>query len=90
LSEAIAAQSDLSLYLTEWCSYCVRVRRVIDELGVEIELRDVSEDRDHLQALVGATGRETVPCLRIDDPASDSQWMHESADIIQYLQTRFG
>ena len=79
--------SDLSLYQTEWCPFCARVRSAIARLGVEVELRDISEQREHLQELVAATGREMVPCLRIGD--GEAQWMHESADIIAYLEQRF-
>ena len=79
--------SDLSLYQTEWCPFCVRVRSAIARLGAEVELRDISEQQEHLQELVAATGREMVPCLRIGD--GEAQWMHESADIIAYLEQRF-
>jgi hypothetical protein len=28
-----------------------------------------------------------VPCLRIEQPGGGVRWMHESADIIRYLET---
>jgi hypothetical protein len=28
-----------------------------------------------------------VPCLRIEQPGGAARWMHESADIIRYLET---
>ena len=89
MSDTLATPADLSLYQTEWCPFCVRVRSVVVRLGLEVELRDISESRDHLQELVEATGRQMVPCLRIEDEAGGAQWMHESADIIAYLQQRF-
>ena len=35
----------LALYKYDLCGYCRRVLRVIDELGVEIELRDTLKQR---------------------------------------------
>ena len=78
----------LSLYEFTSCPYCARVRKFIAEQGLEIELRDVSRDRDRLEELVAATGRQMVPCLRIEGEDGDVQWMHESVDIIEYLRGR--
>lgn len=95
MSDPAETSSDLSLYQSEWCPFCVRVRGAIEQLGVDLELRDVEVDASHLQDLVAATGRQTVPCLRIETPANadgasgDVRWMHESSDIIAYLQQRF-
>ena len=77
----------LSLYEYMACPFCRRVRDAIDRLGLEIERRNIQQEREHFEALVGATGRATVPCLRIED-GDDVQWMHESLDIIAYLERR--
>ena len=34
-------------------------------------------------------GKRKVPCLRIKKDSKD-QWMYNSKDIIEYLQTSFG
>ena len=80
----------LSLYQYDSCPFCARVRHALDALDIELEIRDVMLDRSHLQDLVEATGRTTVPCLRIDGEAGDTVWMHESLDIIRYLDARYG
>ncbi|MBX7195450.1 MAG: glutaredoxin [Sandaracinaceae bacterium] len=80
---------DLALYHFDGCPYCARVRRVLDELGVEVELRDIDEDPAHLRALVEARGRRTVPVLRIRHAEGD-EWMPESSDIVAFLRERFG
>ena len=54
------------------------------------ELRDIHADPQRLRELVDATGRQTVPCLRISGEAGESRWVHESSDIIAYLRERFG
>ena len=79
----------LALYYTPTCPFCVRVLRVIDELGIDVELRNVWEDPQHRTDLVEARGRATVPVLRCTSAEKD-RWMPESADIIRYLRERFG
>ena len=90
-AEADAATASLALYHYDACGFCRRVRKAIESLGLEIELRNVMEDRDRYRELLTHGGRTTVPCLCIgkDDPAS-AQWMYESADIIAWLVERFG
>jgi glutathione S-transferase len=79
----------LSLYHFEGCPWCTRVRTALDRLGIEVELRDVQNEPTRRAELIGATGRATVPCLRIED-ANGARWMHESADIIRWLEGRYG
>lgn len=80
----------LSLYQYDSCPYCARVRSVLDRLGLEIELRDVLMEPEHSRDLIEATGRRTVPVLRIETAEGEVSWMPESAEIIRYLQERFG
>lgn len=82
--------AQLSLYHYDSCFYCSRVRRAIAELGLDIELRDVLLDREHRKDLVAATGRGTVPVLRIRYADDREVWMPESRDIIAFLQRNFG
>ncbi len=78
----------LALYYTPTCPFCIRVLRVIDELGIAVELRDISSDDQYRAELVEARGRATVPVLRCTSRTRD-RWMPESADIIRYLRDRF-
>ena len=82
--------SGLSLYHTPFCSYCERVRVTASRLGLYLPLRDISESFAHLEELVEATGRQSVPCLRIEREDGSVEWMHESEDIAAYLEARFG
>ena len=74
----------LALYKYDTCPYCRFVYRALDELSVNIEYRDIRQERSHLESLMGATGRRTVPCLFIDGEA-----MFESADIVAWLRANF-
>lgn len=80
----------LSLYQTRFCPYCERVRRTVAELGIELESRDINASSARRAELATATGRTTVPCLRIEGDDGSVEWMHESSDIIAFLETRFG
>ena len=84
-----AQTKGLALYQFKTCPFCIKVRRVIHGLSLNIELRDAQNDPQHREALLQGGGRIKTPCLRITDEQGNSQWMYESADIIQYLRKRF-
>lgn len=75
----------LSLYGYPQCPYCRRVLQAIDTLGLDIELRNTLQSRDYQRDVVEATGRGTVPVLRIESSDGQVRWLPESADIIEYL-----
>lgn len=78
------------LYVRPMCMFCWRVTRAAQALGVELETRNIWADEVAGQELFTATGRATVPVLRIIDKAGQSQWIPESSDIVTYLQKTFG
>jgi len=80
----------LALYHFDGCPFCVRVLRVIDSMGLDVELRNIYEVPEHLKALREVRGRTTVPVLRITSPDGTERWMPESADIVRYLQATYG
>ena len=75
----------LSLYGYPQCPFCARVLRAIEELDLEIPLLNTRQDATHREAVVEATGRGTVPVLKIEGADGEVRWMPESADIIRYL-----
>jgi len=77
----------LALYHFDSCPYCEHVRGALRRLDLEVELRNVQTEPKWGQELVSATGKQMVPCLRIEQPGSAARWLHESADIIRYLET---
>ena len=83
-------KDSLALYHFDGCPFCTRVRRVIDALGLDVELRSIFDDPKHLRALREARGRTTVPVLRITSPDGEERWMPESADIVRYLEATYG
>ncbi|MGM0905342.1 MAG: glutathione S-transferase N-terminal domain-containing protein [Pseudomonadota bacterium] len=82
------ACKSLALYQFAACPFCVKVRKEIARLNLNIELRDAKNNDEHRDALLNGGGRVKVPCLRIEE-GDKVQWMYESDDINQYLQQRF-
>ncbi|HAS14161.1 MULTISPECIES: glutaredoxin family protein [Idiomarina] len=82
------ACKSLALYQFAACPFCVKVRKEIARLNLNIELRDAKNNDEHRNALLNGGGRVKVPCLRIEE-GDKVQWMYESDDINQYLENRF-
>lgn len=72
----------LELYHMPSCPYCLKVRRYMDEHGIEIPLRDITADAAARDQLESVGGKVQVPCLFIDGTP-----LYESDDIIAYLAT---
>lgn len=81
---------NLALYQFKTCPFCVKVRREMRRLSLNIPLLDAQPDGPIRGDLIRGGGKAMVPCLRITNAHGESEWMYESAQIIQYLQTRFG
>lgn len=84
-----AACAKLALYQFAACPFCVKVRRVMTQYALPIELRDAKNDEAFKAELLAQGGKPKVPCLRIDKDDGSVQWMYESNDIIAYLKREF-
>jgi glutathione S-transferase len=84
------ATQKLALYFYETCWFSGTVRSTIQQLALNIELRDIHQERAHYERLVSEGGRPTVPCLQIERDDGAIEWLYESRDISSYLETRFG
>ena len=82
-------QGTLALYGYPQCPFCARVLQAIEELDVDVPLRNTMQEPSYRAAVVEATGRGTVPVLRIDGEDGEVEWLPESADIIRYLVDRY-
>ena len=83
-------ETTLALYVRDYCLFCHRVLRTVDQLGLQIDIRNIWQDQEHEQELLSATGRGTVPVLKIDKGGEPAEWMPESAEIIRYLKQQSG
>ena len=80
--------SRLALYHFDTCPFCLRVRRGLARMGVEVELRNIHRDRSRYDELVRGGGKQQVPCLRIEHEDGDAEWLYESSDIVVWLEAR--
>jgi glutaredoxin 3 len=55
------ARAEILVYARDWCSYCWRVKRLLERRGYEFEVVDATGDPKMRAWLVEATGRTTVP-----------------------------
>lgn len=88
-SRADEASKNLALYQFKACPFCIKVRKEIARLGLNIETRDAQHDPEHRAALETGGGRIKVPCLRIQQEDGSERWLYESNQIKAWLQERF-
>ena len=81
-----AATRGLALYQYVACPFCVKTRRAMRRLGVDIELRDAKNDERWRNELLQQGGKQQVPCLRIPTADGKARWLYESDDIIAHLE----
>lgn len=84
-----AATRHLALYQFRACPFCIKTRRAMKRLSLQIELRDAQHDPKSREELAQGGGQLKVPCLRIDEEDGTVRWLYESDDIIAYLHQRF-
>ena len=79
----------LTLYQYKTCPFCVKVRRTMKRLSLDVEKRDPKRSEIAKKELVDGAGKLKCPCLKIDEGDKGVRWMFDSKDIISYLEERF-
>ena len=80
----------LALYHFPTCPFCLKTRRAIRRLSLDIELRNARSDEAHRAALIAGGGKPQVPCLLITDANGQTTWLYESDAINAWLNCEFG
>lgn len=88
-ARADEASKHLALYQFKACPFCIKVRKEIARLGLNIETRDAQHNPEHRAALEAGGGRIKVPCLKIQQDDGSERWLYESDEIKAWLQDRF-
>ena len=73
----------LTLFYKPTCPYCQRVLGEAEEMGIKMNLKDISADEAVAAELIEVGGKRQVPYL-VDEERGES--MYESGDIIEYLR----
>ena len=79
----------LMLYQFKTCPFCIKTRRAIKRLSLNIAIVDAQKNQQNRHELLEGGGTIKVPCLRITHDDGSVEWMYESTDIINYLESRF-
>ena len=80
---------NLVMYQFLSCPFCIKTRRAIKRLSLNIETRDALRHAPSRQQLLEGGGVIKVPCLRITGEDDKVEWLYESNEIIKYLKERF-
>jgi glutaredoxin len=91
LQKGIRMNEQYQLFKSDTCGFCYRVRAYVEQLGMDLPLRDINSDADAFRELLQGGGRSMVPCLRIErngEQGTEVEWMYESLDIMRYLGGR--
>jgi glutaredoxin len=80
---------DWRLYQLVACPFCVKVRRELVRLGLDLRVFDIKDPKFHAELMAGGK-IDQVPCLMIpSSTGGEVKWIYESDEIISFLQTRF-
>jgi glutathione S-transferase len=72
---------ELLLYYFPACPYCRVVLECLDDLAIEVPMRDIRSEPGAREDLIDVGGKGQVPCLVID-----GEPLYESADIVRWLK----
>jgi glutaredoxin len=87
-AEVDAETRGLILYQFRACPFCIKVRRNMRRLNLDIEKRNANENPQYKAELIEGGGRWQTPCLRIENEGK-VEWLYESGDIINYLNNKY-
>ncbi len=73
------------LYQAEWCPYCARVRRKLDDLLLDYKIVSVPHSHAQRDAVKRVSGQTSIPVLVDGDVVLD-----DDDDIIPYLERKYG
>jgi mycoredoxin len=56
------------MYSTEWCGYCRRLKRQLEEAGIAFEEIDIDVERQYEARIIAKTGgNRTVPTVQVGE-----------------------
>lgn len=61
--------SEVVMYTTQYCSFCVRAKALLRQKGIVFEEIDIGADADLRAKMIEASGRRTVPQIFINGRA---------------------
>lgn len=66
-AEAEAREPPIVLYMTTWCPYCRKARKLLDEIGADYVEKDIEKDAEALREFqVKGKGSSSIPLIDFD------------------------
>mgnify|MGYP001034289071 CR=1 FL=1 len=82
--------SQVVMYTTGLCPFCVMAKRLFDDLGVPYQEIRVDREPERRQEMMSLSGRRTVPQVFIGDRhvggCDDTQAAHRSGELQTWLK----
>lgn len=79
----------ITLYTKDYCPYCDRAKRLLNEIGAKYEEIDITHTPEVMQELVKKSGLMTVPQIFADDKclggSDDIHRLHEEGKLLEEL-----
>ena len=81
------------VYTKDYCPYCVRAKRLLDELGADYEEIDITQTPEAMEALVKKSGMMTVPQIFVGEDegekclggSEDIHQLHREGKLLEAL-----
>ena len=83
VAAALGLPADATLYVRDGCMFSRWALYAHKNLGLDIPVRNVSQDEAAKADLIAVGGKAQAPCLVVDGEA-----LYESKDIIEYLTAK--
>ena len=79
--------ADITLYELPGCPYCAKVIDTLEQLRLEYDTVEVPSDHAERTEVKAVSGQTGVPVIVDEDHGVDG--MHESDDIVEYLEQTY-
>ncbi len=67
----VSAQTELTMYSTTWCGYCVRLKHALDREGIAYTEINIEQDPAAADFVMNVNGgNQTVPTVRFPDDSA--------------------
>lgn len=61
--------SEIKFYGADWCVDCRRSKKLLNDLGVEYDMKDVEQSAELASEAEGIAGRKNIPVVQFADGA---------------------
>lgn len=81
----------VTLYTADWCPYCVRAKRLLQDKGADFNEVNVDQEPGKREEMVRKTGHKTIPMIFINDKFiggfSDLSALEEKGELDALLKS---